>query len=64
VLAGLIFGVMVPPIGGADMPVVIRLLNSFTGTAAAMAGFIRKPGPDHPAPQSSARSCDQADGEL
>ncbi len=41
VLAGLIFGVtMVLPIGGADMPVVISLLNSFTGTAAAMAGFV------------------------
>ena len=40
-LAGLIFGVtMVLPIGGADMPVVISLLNSFTGTAAAMAGFV------------------------
>jgi NAD(P) transhydrogenase subunit beta len=41
VLAGMIFGVtMVLPIGGADMPVVISLLNSFTGTAAAMAGFV------------------------
>ncbi len=41
VLAGLIFGItMVLPIGGADMPVVISLLNSFTGTAAAMAGFV------------------------
>jgi H+-translocating NAD(P) transhydrogenase subunit beta len=41
VVAGLVFGVtMVLPIGGADMPVVISLLNSFTGTAAAMAGFV------------------------
>src|SRR5687767_2569426 len=39
--AGLIFGVtMTLPIGGADMPVVISLLNSFTGTAVAMAGFV------------------------
>jgi proton-translocating NAD(P)+ transhydrogenase subunit beta len=41
VAAGLVFGVtMVLPIGGADMPVVISLLNSFTGTAVAMAGFV------------------------
>ena len=41
-LAGsLVYGVsFVMPIGGADMPVVISLLNSFTGIAAAMAGFI------------------------
>ena len=39
--ASLIFGVtMTLPIGGADMPVVISLLNSFTGTAVAMAGFV------------------------
>jgi NAD(P) transhydrogenase subunit beta len=40
-LAGaLIFGVLfVLPIGGADMPVVISLLNSFTGVAVAITGF-------------------------
>ena len=32
--------IMVMPIGGADMPVVISLLNAFTGTAVAMAGFV------------------------
>jgi NAD(P) transhydrogenase subunit beta len=41
VLAALAFGVlMVLPIGGADMPVVISLLNACTGTAVAMAGFV------------------------
>jgi H+-translocating NAD(P) transhydrogenase subunit beta len=41
IAAALVFGVtMVLPIGGADMPVVISLLNSFTGTAVAMAGFV------------------------
>jgi H+-translocating NAD(P) transhydrogenase subunit beta len=41
-LAGaLVFGVMlVLPIGGADMPVVISLLNAFTGLAAASTGFV------------------------
>src|SRR6185312_10688567 len=40
IVAALAFGVsMVMPIGGADMPVVISLLNAFTGTAVAMAGF-------------------------
>ncbi len=39
--ASILYGVMfVLPIGGADMPVVISLLNSLTGVAAAMAGFI------------------------
>ena len=39
--AALLLGVtMVLPIGGADMPVVISLLNAFTGTAVAMAGFV------------------------
>jgi NAD(P) transhydrogenase subunit beta len=37
IVYGLLF---VFPIGGADMPVVISLLNSFTGVAAACGGFL------------------------
>jgi H+-translocating NAD(P) transhydrogenase subunit beta len=40
ILGALLFGVLfVLPIGGADMPVVISLLNAFTGLAAAATGF-------------------------
>ncbi|MFI5696426.1 NAD(P)(+) transhydrogenase (Re/Si-specific) subunit beta [Kribbella sp. NPDC051586] len=39
--ASLAIGVLMTlPIGGADMPVVISLLNACTGTAVAMAGFV------------------------
>jgi proton-translocating NAD(P)+ transhydrogenase subunit beta len=41
ILFALVFGVMfVLPIGGADMPVVISLLNAFTGLAASATGFV------------------------
>ncbi|MEY4114619.1 MAG: hypothetical protein RLZ76_1312 [Bacteroidota bacterium] len=41
VALALIYGIFfVLPIGGADMPVVISLLNSFTGVAAACGGFL------------------------
>ena len=40
-LLALVFGVaFVLPIGGADMPVVISLLNAFTGLAVAASGFV------------------------
>ncbi len=40
ILASLAFGALfVLPIGGADMPVVISLLNAFTGIAVALGGF-------------------------
>src|SRR6202165_5716081 len=41
IVLSLLLGVLfVVPIGGADMPVIISLLNSFTGLAAAMTGFV------------------------
>ena len=39
--ASLLLGILfVIPIGGADMPIVISLLNAFTGLAAALSGFV------------------------
>ncbi|PDH48585.1 MAG: NAD(P) transhydrogenase subunit beta [Rhodothermaeota bacterium MED-G16] len=41
IILSLIYGIFfVAPIGGADMPVVISLLNSFTGITAALTGII------------------------
>jgi NAD(P) transhydrogenase subunit beta len=41
IIGSLLFGALfVLPIGGADMPVVIALLNAFTGVAAALTGFV------------------------
>jgi NAD(P) transhydrogenase subunit beta len=39
IAAGVLGNLVVLPIGGADMPVVISLLNAFTGLSAAAAGF-------------------------
>jgi H+-translocating NAD(P) transhydrogenase subunit beta len=40
-VAGLLFGVLlVLPVGGADVPIVISLLNAFTGLAVAAGGYV------------------------
>ena len=47
VAAGVLGNTLVLPIGGADMPVVISLLNAFTGLSAAATGVaLSQPGDD------------------